>query len=361
MTRGLWDRETFVENLRAIGARAYHDKHPFHVAMNEGRLSPDGLRGWVANRFYYQRNIPIKDAAILSNCPMREVRQVWIHRILDHDGILPGAGGRSSCDAGEGLAEARPSNEGGIEAWLRLGEACGLSRNELLEDRNLQPGVRFAVDGYVNFARTQPWPIAIASSLTELFAPDLMAARLLAFEKFYTWIEPHGLDYFRRRTTQARRDSEEALAITLEYCNTPEFQREAVRALEFKCDVLWSILDAIHHAYGLKEGRLPSRPRENPGGWETAAPWSDAARPRLAKGVRLQIDSATSKSVLLFPEGIIEINETAHEILVRCDGQTLSEIVRALAEEYDADPAALAADVRETLADLQRRKLIEFT
>src|SRR5262249_16782814 len=112
MSAGLWDPETFVENLRAIGVRAYHDKHPFHVAMNEARLSQEALRGWVANRFYYQRNIPIKDAAILSNCPLREVRRIWIHRILDHDGT------------GE--------NEGGIETWLRLGQATGLSRDELM-------------------------------------------------------------------------------------------------------------------------------------------------------------------------------------------------------------------------------------
>jgi pyrroloquinoline-quinone synthase len=229
MTTELLDRETFTANLRAVGVRAYHDKHPFHVAMNEGRLSPDALRGWVANRFYYQSNIPIKDAAILSNCPLREVRRVWIHRIVDHDG------------SGE--------NEGGIEAWLRLGEACGVSRNELLEDRHLLPGVRFAVDAYVNFARMQPWPVAIASSLTELFAPDLMAARLAGFEKFYTWIDSSGLDYFRRRVTQARRDSGEALAIALEHCNRRELQNAAIRALEFKCDVLWSMLDAIHHAY----------------------------------------------------------------------------------------------------------------
>ncbi len=259
MTTGLWDRQTFVEKLRAVGARAYHDKHPFHVAMNEGRLSPEALRGWVANRFYYQRNIPIKDAAILSNCPVREVRRLWIHRILDHDGVLPQAV-EPAIPSGE-YADPNalrtphttaivPENEGGIEAWLRLGEACGLSRDELLQDRHLQPGVRFAVDAYVNFARRQKWPIAIASSLTELFAPDLMAARLAAFEESYPWIDPHGLDYFRRRTKQAQRDSNEALAITLEYCNTAEFQREALRALEFKCDVLWSMLDAIHHAYG---------------------------------------------------------------------------------------------------------------
>jgi pyrroloquinoline-quinone synthase len=143
-----------------------------------------------------------------------------------------------------------------------------------MEDRHLQPGVRFAVDAYVNFARTRPWPIAIASSLTELFAPDLMATRLAAFEKFYAWIDPRGLDYFRRRTTQAQRDSEEALAITLEYCNTPELQREAMRALEFKCDVLWSMLDEIHHAYAdLKEGRSSVRPsRGNFGDPEAAAP-----------------------------------------------------------------------------------------
>src|SRR6266511_2815378 len=216
MTTGLWDRETFLENLRVIGARAYHDKHPFHATMNEGRLSPEDLRGWVANRFYYQRNIPIKDAAILSNCPLREVRRVWIRRILDHDGTS--------------------EHEGGIE--------------ELLQNRLLKPGVHFAVDAYVNFARTQPWPIAVASSLTELFAPDLMALRLAAFEKYYSWIDSRGLDYFRRRVTQARCDSDEALAITLNHCNTPELQRDAVRALEFKCDVLWSMLDAIHHAYG---------------------------------------------------------------------------------------------------------------
>src|SRR5213592_3697449 len=129
MITDLWDQETFVANLRAVGVRAYHDKHPFHLAMNEGRLSPEAMRGWVANRFYYQRNIPLKDAAILSNCPVREVRRAWIHRILDHDG--------------------NAENEGGIEAWLRLGEACGLSRTELIEDRRLQPGVRFAVDAYV--------------------------------------------------------------------------------------------------------------------------------------------------------------------------------------------------------------------
>jgi pyrroloquinoline-quinone synthase len=230
MTTGLLDRETFIGRLRDIGGRAYHDRHPFHVAMNEGQLSPDALRGWAGNRFYYQRNIPRKDAAILANCPLREVRRLWLHRITDHDG--------------------NSENEGGIEAWLRLGQACGLARDDLMQDRDVQPGVRFAVDAYVNFARQQPWPVANASSLTELFAPDLMATRLAAFEKFYTWIDANGLDYFRRRVTQARRDSNEALEITIGHCKTVELQQAALHALEFKCDVLWSMLDAIHLAYG---------------------------------------------------------------------------------------------------------------
>ena len=229
MSIGLLDHETFVAGLRDIGGQTYHDRHPFHVAMNEGRLSPDALRGWVANRFYYQRNIPRKDAAILANCPLRDIRRLWLHRITDHDGDS--------------------QNEGGIEAWLRLGEACGVSRDALLGEGEVQPGVRFAVDAYVNFARQEPWPVAIASSLTELFAPDLMATRLAAFEKYYTWIDATGLDYFRRRVTQARRDSNEALEITIQHCRTRELQEAALHALRFKCDVLWSILDAIHHAY----------------------------------------------------------------------------------------------------------------
>lgn len=228
MSGNSWDRPTFTANLQKIGASAYHDKHPFHVLMNSGRLERGALQVWVANRFYYQLNIPIKDAAILSNCPLREVRRLWLHRIVDHDGTQ--------------------GDEGGIGAWLRLGEACGLSRADLLASRQVLPGVRFAVDAYVNFARSQPWPIAVASSLTELFAPDLMAKRLEAFERSYRWIEPKGLEYFRSRLTQARRDSGEALELTLTHCVSRESQEAAVRALQFKCDLLWAMLDAIHLA-----------------------------------------------------------------------------------------------------------------
>jgi pyrroloquinoline-quinone synthase len=225
MSDSPWDRATFCEKLREVGGRTYHDRHPFHLAMNAGALSQEAVRMWVANRFYYQRSIPLKDAAIISNCPIREVRRMWLHRIVDHDGIA--------------------ADEGGIEAWLRLGEATGIAREELLDERHVAPAVRFAVDAYVHFARSQPWPIAVASSLTELFAPDLMATRLAAFEQHYTWVPPWGFDYFRRRLTQARRDSGEALALVLEHCASREMQESAVRALTFKCDVLWAILDGI--------------------------------------------------------------------------------------------------------------------
>ena len=223
------DKELFVARLKEVGTRRYHHLHPFHVAMNAGQLSPDAIRGWVANRFYYQRNIPIKDAAIISNCPVREVRRAWLHRIGDHDGTNDG--------------------EGGIEAWLRLGEACDLTRDELLDERHVVPPVRFAVDAYVQFARTQPWPVAIASSLTELFAPDLMSERLKAFQTHYTWVKPSGFDYFKSRVTQARIDSDEGLQLTLAYCDTRELQEHAVRALSFKCDVLWTMLDGIQSAF----------------------------------------------------------------------------------------------------------------
>ena len=219
----------FLAELKEVGSRSYHDQHPFHVRMNAGQLSPEAIRGWVANRFYYQTQIPIKDAAILSNCPLRDVRRAWLYRIAEHDGT-------------EG-------EEGGIAAWLRLGEACGVPREELLDDRHLLPAARFAVDAYVHFARTKPWPVAIASSLTELFAPDLMARRLEAFQTHYTWVPAWGFDYFHRRLTQARKDSESALDLTLRHCTTPELRRAAVEALSFKCDILWALLDAIDLKY----------------------------------------------------------------------------------------------------------------
>jgi pyrroloquinoline-quinone synthase len=219
-----WTAEELVERLRAQGTR-YHNLHPFHVRMDAGELSREELQRWVANRFYYQRCIPIKDAAILSNCPDIDVRREWIQRIIDHDGTSAGAGG--------------------IESWLRLGEALGVTRDELMSERRVLPGVRYAVDAYVDFARRKPWVEAVASSLTELFGPGAIRVRLAALEKHYPWIDPAGLEYFRDRLVQAPRDAEYALRLVVERCVTREHQERAVAALRFKTEMLWAQLEAI--------------------------------------------------------------------------------------------------------------------
>jgi pyrroloquinoline-quinone synthase len=216
--------DEFITELRAQGTR-YHNLHPFHVRMDAGELSRDELRRWVANRFYYQKCIPLKDAAIMSNCPEIEVRRNWIERIIDHDGTV--------------------EQEGGIESWLRLGEALGVSRDELQSERGVLPGVRYAVDAYVNFARQRPWIEAVASSLTELFGPAAIRVRLEALERHYAWIDPAGLEYFRTRLVKAPRDAEYALELVVERCRTREQQDAAVAALRFKTEVLWAQLDAI--------------------------------------------------------------------------------------------------------------------
>ena len=193
--------------------------------MDAGELSREELQRWVANRFYYQKCIPLKDAAIMSNCPEVEVRREWIQRIIDHDGTAEGSGG--------------------IESWLRLGEALGVSREDLVSERHVLPAVRYAVDAYVNFARSRPWVEAVASSLTELFGPAAIKVRLDALERHYAWIDRAGLEYFRARLVQAPRDAQYALDLTVARCRTPEQQDAAVAALRFKTEVLWAQLDAI--------------------------------------------------------------------------------------------------------------------
>jgi pyrroloquinoline-quinone synthase len=229
--------DEFITELRAQGTR-YHNLHPFHVRMDAGELSRDELRRWVANRFYYQKCIPLKDAAIMSNCPEIEVRRNWIERIIDHDGTV--------------------EQEGGIESWLRLGEALGVSRDELQSERGVLPGVRYAVDAYVNFARQRPWIEAVASSLTELFGPAAIRVRLEALERHYAWIDPAGLEYFRTRLVKAPRDAEYALELVVERCRTREQQDAAVAALRFKTEVLWAQLDAIER--GDTQALIPPAP-----------------------------------------------------------------------------------------------------
>jgi pyrroloquinoline-quinone synthase len=214
--------------LRALSG-SYYANHPFHTLMHEGRLTRRQLQGWVANRLAYQRAIPRKDAAIISNCPDPGVRREWLQRILDHDGTQPATGG--------------------IEMWIRLGEAVGVPRAEMEDERHVLPGVRFATEAYVTFCRTKPWIDGVAASLTELFAPDLMRRRITAFPEHYPWVRPEALNYFQSRLTQAPRDSQQGLRLVLTHCTTAETQRRAFEALAFKLELLWSMIDTIHHAY----------------------------------------------------------------------------------------------------------------
>ena len=228
-----WTREAFEAQLRERG-RAYHIHHPYNVMLNTGRATKEQIRGWVANRFYYQIAIPIKDAAVLSNCPDAAVRRGWVQRILDHDGFEIG-----------GIKD-----EGGVEAWLRLAQAVGLTREEVLDLRHVVPAVRFAVDAYVSFARRAPWQEAVCSSLTELFAPEIHKQRLATWPEHYPWIAQDGLMYFRNRVSQARRDVDQGLAITLDHFTTRALQTRALEVLQFKLDILWALSDALMVRYG---------------------------------------------------------------------------------------------------------------
>lgn len=220
-----WSASEFEEKLRGKSG-SYHIHHPFHRMMAEGRLTAAQLRGWVANRFYYQISIPRKDAAILTNCPDRELRREWVQRILDHDGFEQDAGG--------------------IEAWIGLGQAVGLSREDLTSLRHVVPAARFAVDAYVNFARQATWQEAVASSLTELFAPHIHQQRLDTWPTHYPWVDAEGLRYFRTRLTQARRDVDHGLRVTLaHFSRSRALQDRALEILQFKLDVLWALADAI--------------------------------------------------------------------------------------------------------------------
>ncbi len=208
---------------------SYYVQHPFHQLMYEGKLTQRQFQGWAANRLAYQRVVPRKDAAILSNCPDADVRREWIQRIIDHDGTEPGTGG--------------------IEMWIRLGVALGVPREEMEDERHVLPAVRLICESYVTFCRGKPWQEACASSLTELFAPKIHQQRIEAFPTHYPWIPPEALDYFRSRLVQAPRDVNHGLRIVREWATTPERQRKVFEALAFKLEMLWAMIDTIHNAY----------------------------------------------------------------------------------------------------------------
>ena len=218
----------FVERLRTEGAAHYHHRHPFNVRMHEGRLAKQELERWAVNRFYYQTRIPIKDALILSKSDDPAFRRNWIRRIGDHDGTKEG--------------------EGGLYEWLVLAKGLGLDESEVRSCRHVLPAVRAVCDSYVDLVRTRSLVEAVASSLTEHFAPDIMRTRIQAWEQHYPWIDSKALAYFRSRVPRATRDAEEALAFVVEHARTPGLQEGCVRALLDKCKILWSMLDAVAEA-----------------------------------------------------------------------------------------------------------------
>jgi coenzyme PQQ biosynthesis protein C len=218
----------FIAGFHAIGEERYHHKHPFHLRMHEGALTRGQLQAWALNRYYYQSRIPIKDAAILARTEDPEFRRRWRKRILDHDG--------------DGT---RP---GGIEKWLRLVEATGLSREQAVGGDGILPATRYAVQAYVDFVSTRPSLEAVASSLTELFSGKLIALRMDALRRHYPWLSS-GLEYFTGRLTQASEDSDFALAWVVSNARTRKEQDQAYAALRAKCDILWAQLDALYFAY----------------------------------------------------------------------------------------------------------------
>jgi pyrroloquinoline-quinone synthase len=215
--------------IRAVGAERYHDKHPFHALLHGGRLNKGQVQAWALNRYCYQSAVPRKDAALISRVHDRELRREWVHRILDHDG-----------QAGE---------EGGIERWLVLTDALGLDRAYVVSMQGALPATRFAVEAYVNFVRDRTLLEAVASSLTELFAPAIHRERIAGMLENYDFVGERAMQYFRRRLDQADRDSDFALDYVKRSAATAREQAAVVDAVRFKCNVLWAQLDALHHAY----------------------------------------------------------------------------------------------------------------
>lgn len=220
--------KAFLAKLRREGAARYHDRHPFHLRMHQGKLTKRQLQHWVLNRYYYQTRIPIKDALILSKSEDPAFRRVWIRRIRDQDGADTGTGG--------------------LDSWLLLARGVGLDIDEVRSLRSVLPGVRLACDGYVQFVREASLLEAVASSLTELFAPTLMSRRLNAWGRHYSWVGSEALAYFRMRVSRADLDAKQAVSFVMREATTRERQAACIGALVKKAEILWHLLDCVHTA-----------------------------------------------------------------------------------------------------------------
>ncbi len=223
--------------IRAVGAERYHDKHPFHKLLHGGKLNKGQVQAWALNRYCYQEAVPRKDAAFMSRIHDRDLRREWIHRINDHDG--------NSID-----------EPGGIERWLALTTGLGLDRDYVTSMRGALPATRFAVEAYVHFVREQPLVVAIASSLSELFAPKIHKERIAGMLENYDFIDDDVMAYFKRRLNQAPRDANFALQFVKDYAKSRYIQEACIEAVRFKCNVLWAQLDALNHAY-VTPGQIP--------------------------------------------------------------------------------------------------------
>lgn len=226
----------FEAQIRAVGPERYHDLHPFHHMLHGGKLNKGQVQAWALNRYCYQSAVPRKDAALISRVHDRELRREWTHRILDHDGMLP-------------------DEQGGIERWLVLTDGLGLDREYVISRRGALPATIFAVESYVTFVREQPLTVAVASSLTELFAPKIHKERIAGMLENYDFIDDKVMAYFKRRLTQAPRDADFALQYVLNNAKTRDEQEACIEAVRFKCNVLWVQLDALRHAY--VDGHIP--------------------------------------------------------------------------------------------------------
>ncbi|WP_395698172.1 pyrroloquinoline-quinone synthase PqqC [Methylocella sp.] len=225
----LWSPEAFEAAIRAVGAERYHDKHAFHKLLHGGKLNKGQVQAWALNRYCYQEAVPRKDAALISRTHDRALRREWISRIHDHDGL--------------------GAEKGGIERWLVLTDGLGLDREYVMSRRGALPATRHAVEAYVHFVRQQPLAVAVASSLTELFAPSIHRERIVGMLENYDFVSEEVMAYFKRRLSQAPRDADFALEYVKSHATTRAEQEACVAAVRFKCDVLWAQLDALHHAY----------------------------------------------------------------------------------------------------------------
>jgi pyrroloquinoline-quinone synthase len=293
----------FEARLRAIGDARYHHRHPFNLRMHAGSLRPEEIRTWVANRYYYQTRIPIKDGLILAKAQDPGFRRDWIGRIRDHDGTREG--------------------EGGLELWLALADAVGLERERVASQCDVLPGVRRAGDAYVDFVASHDLLESVASSLTELFAGGIMVTRIAAFEAHYPWVATEGLRYFQTRTRQAPADAAFGLAFVKREARTREDQERCAAALERKCEILWSLLDAVDAAH---------------------------ARPRLVNDAIARLDDAPPMVVL--SERAVKLGGSGREILSLCDGsRSTLEIVEELSLRHPGEPH-LADDVHRFIDEM---------